>query len=63
MRKEGLTPDVISFSAATSTCEKGGQWYKFQDLANTMWDHAILSHATVGHASPVLFDAIAVVDH
>ena len=26
MRKEGMTPDVVSFSAILLACEKGGQW-------------------------------------
>ena len=26
MKKNGITPDVITYSATISACEKGGQW-------------------------------------
>eukprot|EP00973_Karenia_brevis_P033340 4599044-Karenia_brevis.AAC.1 len=52
MRKEGLMPDVISFSAATSAHEKGGRWHKSQELVITM-------SAKFRHASHIRFDAIA----
>eukprot|EP00973_Karenia_brevis_P015237 2083406-Karenia_brevis.AAC.1 len=43
-----LCLNVISFIAAMSSCEKGGQWQRVARLL-----------ITVGHASPVLRDAIA----
>eukprot|EP00973_Karenia_brevis_P034680 4785837-Karenia_brevis.AAC.1 len=36
MCSRGLSPDVISFSAAISACEKGGQWQRVAPLLNEM---------------------------
>ena len=36
MCKAGVTMDVISFSAAISACEKGGQWQRALSLLEDM---------------------------
>merc|ERR1711904_202411 len=36
MRECGVTPDVISFNAAISACEKGGQWEQALALLDKM---------------------------
>eukprot|EP00973_Karenia_brevis_P025090 3459423-Karenia_brevis.AAC.1 len=66
MCKEEAKPDVISFSAATSASDKGGQCYKSQELANTMQTvnsqslvNTVCAFAKLDHASTVIFDAIA----
>ena len=32
MRAAGITPDVISYNAAISACEKGQQWQRALEL-------------------------------
>ena len=36
MRQRALRPNVISYSAATSACEKGGQWQRALELLEGM---------------------------
>eukprot|EP00973_Karenia_brevis_P071854 9985775-Karenia_brevis.AAC.1 len=36
LRREGLLPDMITFSAAISACEKGGQWERVAPLLDEM---------------------------
>ena len=36
MRKAGVTRNVISFNAAISACEKGGQWQRALSLLDDM---------------------------
>ena len=36
MKTHGMQPNVISYSAAISACEKGLQWKKVLDLLNEM---------------------------
>eukprot|EP00973_Karenia_brevis_P080821 11212780-Karenia_brevis.AAC.1 len=36
MRQRGLSPNVISFSAAISACEKCGQWQRVDPLVDEM---------------------------
>ena len=39
MRRYGLSPNVISFSAAISACEKGGHWHEAVRLLSVMsWE-------------------------
>eukprot|EP00973_Karenia_brevis_P044086 6109456-Karenia_brevis.AAC.1 len=36
-RKEGSSPNVMSFNAAISACEKNGLWLRVAPLLNEMW--------------------------
>ena len=36
MRQRGLEPDVITYSAAISACEKGSQWERALELLDEM---------------------------
>merc|ERR1739841_325877 len=42
MREADLVPDVISYSAAISACEKGGQWQVALGLLATMQEAALV---------------------
>ena len=41
MRERGIEPDVISYSAAISACEKGGQWERALELLEGMRERGI----------------------
>ena len=41
MHRRGLAPNVISYSAAISACEKGGQWQRALSLLRSMVRHAV----------------------
>ncbi len=41
MPQRALTPNVISYSAATSACEKGGQWQRALELLEGMSRRAL----------------------
>ena len=42
MRRIGGTPDVISFSAAVSACEKGGQWERALSIFDQMRNAGVM---------------------
>ena len=41
MRERGVTPDVISFSAAISACEKAGKWERVLSLLDEMRERGV----------------------
>merc|ERR1712118_57970 len=41
MRERGVSPDVISFNAAISACEKGGQWERALSLLDEMRESGV----------------------
>jgi pentatricopeptide repeat domain-containing protein 1 len=41
MKDHGLKPNVITFSATISACEKGGQWKKALELFHSMKGHGV----------------------
>ena len=52
MPQHALKPDVISYKAATSACEKGGQWQRALELLEGMPQRAlkpdVISYSAAG---------------
>eukprot|EP00973_Karenia_brevis_P071026 9868370-Karenia_brevis.AAC.1 len=61
MRRESVKPDVISFNAAISTCEKKGQWQyvaplfviteRLKAFNSQSFGYTVGAFAKAGHAS------------
>ena len=46
MRQRDLTPNVITYNAATSACQKGGQWQRAFELLERMPQRALTPNLT-----------------